>query len=1057
MLILTGLLAVKWHWTPSFMNEVVSFYGKIYKQELSQAKLLHLYSSRVLKRFFIGKQEELLTGENPYIPISDKDGEEIIKTLSLKASEVKLRYFALARISSFISLNKYESTRIYPLFAFDATVTLKDEAYYLQIDLNSREVLKNNLPQSITGHVGFKKLRFLESFDFHFTSKLKEIIEKITPEADADDLLLYPNIWTDRQLKAFQKQDFTVGEKYIPTGVLTIVEKENNSFTTLSELEAIAAENDLSAPLKTLFDDGQNQSTEKLGIVCEELNKSQFEAIHNSNEKIVSIISGPPGTGKSFTIANLAAEKISKGQSVLISSKNKEALAVIEDKIRTQLHIANLCVNPTEDNNFSGMKEYLTHILGRKYIPKKTTFNEVEDLFEKYQILHDHHLVLEQKLIHQFGTERSHFARLKQGFSANLPEELRQRIYEVRGKKTTPLWVTLAGYYERIEIIKKHAIKALRHVNEYRIEQGILKNRADLRNYLSFLKARDSKRKSDLASTLNYNAVLKAFPVWLVRANDVSRVLPNQKEVFDLLIIDEATQCDIPSLIPLMQRAKKVVVVGDTRQLTHISFISKAFEMGCKVNVPDNKKHLCQHRDSSILHLAEELLDPMDKVELNEHFRSQFPIISFSNKQFYNEQLDILTKRPLSIADHVQFIQTNGKKTNGYIAREAELILDKIKEIITKETDLPAHLKTSIGLLSPFRKQVDHLFSVVFDQLTLNEIKAHKISVGTAFTFQGNERDLMFISLGLDKHAAAGSFTFLNRDDVFNVSITRARDTQMIYYSFDPSTLKSDSTLAHFFKFYAQNEQEYQGKSTKDDFCLEVQAVLASHGFKTWTNFHISGVSIDLLVQSGNRFYGIDLIGFPGEMEDYYALERYKMIQRGKILLFPLPYALWRGDKEKCIAAVLDLFRLETSILKSNIPLESEKELLKQGEIKNDFDTFKLESRSVDTGYLFELSKDNKVIGELTLNFSNISYGTAELHFFLIKKYRYQGLEEKLLEAMFDWISSENKFQQITVDIRAEANVERKILVKYGFNFQSSDNETKRKKKDERMFKVIRK
>ena len=78
-------------------------------------------------------------------------------------------------------------------------------------------------------------------------------------------------------------------------------------------------------------------------------------------------------------------------------------------------------------------------------------------------------------------------------------------------------------------------------------------------------------------------------------------------------------------------------------------------------------------------------------------------------------------------------------------------------------------------------------------------------------------------------------------------------------------------------------------------------------GLQTWKLFEISGVCIDLLVKSKDDFFGIDLIGFPGEMEDYYSLERYKMIQRGKVKIFPLSYILWRTDQEKCTEAIRKL------------------------------------------------------------------------------------------------------------------------------------------------------
>lgn len=1040
------------------MNSILSFYKKIYEQELSQAKMTHLYSARVLKRYFISKKEELLNAENPYIPLGEIKGEEIIKTLELKSNEVTLKYYSLARIARFVTLNKYESTRIYPLFVYDAEVKMKDGEYYLHVDIESRQFLKNNVPQKIVGNREFKKMRDAELIDFHFASKLSEVIQKTTPKADVDELMLFPNLWTDRKLKGSIKKEFEIGDQYIPLGVLAIVEKENNSFTTLDELNKIQKSADLSAPLTVLFNGLANQSEEKTGIICEELNSSQYNAIINSNEKIVSVVSGPPGTGKSFTIANLAAEKVSKGKSILITSKNKEALDVIEEKIKDQLGIKNLCVNPSQDKNFAWMKDHLDFVLGRRYKRKTINFSQIEAAFKRFQKMHDVHLEKEAVLMQQFRMERDYVSSLDVGLAKQTTNAFRNRIFTYRGKTTIPLWESLDDYYSRIEKIRKKAISTLHLVNSYMLEEGLNQYRKELRDYLSFLRARERERKQKLSKKINYNAVLKAFPVWLVRANDVSRVLPLKKEAFDILIIDEASQCDIPSIIPLIQRAKKVVIVGDVKQLTHLSFISKAFERASKSEVPNDLKHLCQHRDRSILHLVQDHLDPQDRVQLNEHFRSQFPIIAFSNTEFYNDRLDILTKRPISVAEHVQFVKTEGKREKGANPVEALALLDKIQSIILSEVDLPNVLKTSIGILSPFRKQVDYIFDQLIETFKINEIKAHRIIVGTAFTFQGNERDIMFLSFSLDNDALGGSFNFLNRKDVFNVSITRARNVQYIYHSFNPARLKPDSTIANFFRFYDKNLEDDLGRRTHDEFCLEVAAIFRQKGLKTWTNFNISGVSIDLLTQVENQFIGIDLIGFEGEMEDYYSLERYKMIERGKIKLFPLPYPLWMGDRERCLDAIKNLLEPRTAEDIEETEVEEmtveEVEGVKKKEIPPEIKTkrkyVRFDLKKIEVKQKFneksqtlaiELVISHKRFAEIWISLRDDNEVINPSFWFkIITNYRHKGLENIIVQEVDNWFESRPQFKSILIQFYDHAEFEMKLFIKNGYVEKSKEN-----------------
>jgi Cdc6-like AAA superfamily ATPase len=822
-------------------------------------------------------------------------------------------------------MNQYETTRVYPLYSYKAELILKDGLYYFELDLDSRKTIDANIPSEISRSAAYLKLNSLEMIDFHFISKFANIIQTTNKTYETEALFDFPDLLSSRKLNRLLKKPFKPSEQFVPIGVLAVVERENQSFTTLHELKTLCQQSAFSAPLKTLFDvEKIGEEREKKGIICEELNQSQLDAIALSNQTTVSLISGPPGTGKSFTIANLATEKVSKGHSVLIASKNKEALDVIHEKIDTQLQVTNLCFNAARGSHFSEIKDFLKYVLGRSFKSTYITFSEVERSFKKYQDFHDAHIELERDLQRQFDLEKTYHERFETDRLKNTSTQFQQRIYQSRSRLTIPIWEKLDDYYKRIASNRKKAIQLIQLVRQYMLESEIYYHRAELRAYQSFLKARNKDRKKELAKSVDYETVLKAFPVWLVKANDISNTLPLQNELFDVLIIDEASQCDLPSMLPLLQRAKKAIIVGDTQQLSHISFLPKATERMLRQAVRPSHQHLCRHRDYSIMHLGEDVLDPQCQVHLTEHFRSQFPIIAFSHSEIYHKSLDILTKRPVSVADHIKFERTNGKRESGKNKTEIEAILKAIRTIIQQEQKLPLRLKTSIGVLSPFRDQVDAILQSIITQIETEHIKNHHILVGTAHHFQGNERDTMFISLVVTDACPGGSYTFLNRKDVFNVSITRAKNLQYIFYSFDPKKLSFDSTLDRFFRFYQDDRNMDQGKSTHDAFCLEVQHHFNKKGLNSWTNFSISGVSIDLLIQVEDQFFGIDLIGFPGEMVDYYSLERYKMIERGKIKLFPLPYPLWAGDPATCLAALDQLIEITEVSIDSEVLLEPE-------------------------------------------------------------------------------------------------------------------------------------
>lgn len=114
--------------------------------------------------------------------------------------------------------------------------------------------------------------------------------------------------------------------------------------------------------------------------------------------------------------------------------------------------------------------------------------------------------------------------------------------------------------------------------------------------------------------------------------------------MFDVAIIDEASQCDIASCFPIMYRAKKTVVVGDDKQLPHLSFLEKAKEQSflSQYGIPDKYQLMWRFRTNSMFDLADYY--SMNSVMLDEHFRSLPPIINFSNHEFYSDRIRVMRK-----------------------------------------------------------------------------------------------------------------------------------------------------------------------------------------------------------------------------------------------------------------------------------------------------------------------------------------------------------------------------------------------------------------------------
>jgi superfamily I DNA and/or RNA helicase len=132
---------------------------------------------------------------------------------------------------------------------------------------------------------------------------------------------------------------------------------------------------------------------------------------------------------------------------------------------------------------------------------------------------------------------------------------------------------------------------------------------------------------------------------------------------------------------------------------------------------------LLDYRNKSILELTEMTITDQIQVNfLDEHYRSKPEIIAFSNQNFYFNALKIMTDHPNLEYNNLKWKEVNGIRTKkGTNNEEANAIIDHIKNIITDEKTLPIENKSTIGILSPFRAQVNHIISLIEKEISLKQ------------------------------------------------------------------------------------------------------------------------------------------------------------------------------------------------------------------------------------------------------------------------------------------------------------------------------------------------
>ena len=216
-------------------------------------------------------------------------------------------------------------------------------------------------------------------------------------------------------------------------------------------------------------------------------------------------------------------------------------------------------------------------------------------------------------------------------------------------------------------------------------------HRHDLSKFLRALKARSDVKQEKLFSDISLDVLFGTFPVWLVTLADVSSVLPLKAGLFDLAIIDEATQCDVASCLPVLQRARRAVIVGDPNQLRHVSFLSdqRQHAIAERNELDGTQQQRFQYRQKSVLDLLSETLPTQEHVLfLDEHFRSMPQIIAFSNREFYAGALKVMTQRPETA--ELRCVELRlvpaGQKEHGVNRREARALVD---EVVGRNGDRP--------------------------------------------------------------------------------------------------------------------------------------------------------------------------------------------------------------------------------------------------------------------------------------------------------------------------------------------------------------------------------
>lgn len=290
----------------------------------------------------------------------------------------------------------------------------------------------------------------------------------------------------------------------------------------------------------------------------------------------------------------------------------------------------------------------------------------------------------------------------------------------------------------------------------------------------------------------------------------VKSAFPLADNLFDMLIIDEASQCDVASALPLILRAKQVVIIGDPQQLRHITSVRIEEENVIREFMGLSDKPYLKYVEQSLWDFSADFLALANQnsspVTLENHYRCHHDIIGYSNHQFYGRFLD----KPLNVKTDesamtlpqqgIVMINVHGRQEAEHVninRVEAERCISHAKELCSLKADV------SIGIVTPFRDQADYIKANLDDSMKDN------VEVNTAHGFQGDEKDVIIYSLVVSENSPKTKINWIDYrvPNLVNVAVTRARQTLYVIGNADYiKAMSPENNALGYLVRYAQTK-----------------------------------------------------------------------------------------------------------------------------------------------------------------------------------------------------------------------------------------------------------
>lgn len=622
--------------------------------------------------------------------------------------------------------------------------------------------------------------------EFAFSEKAgKAERESITRFLDAENLPLLSDFEKNRDEIASIVQSRISSKQAVDEMPYFLCLERSMNLDLEKEYESILKmyeENAVTVPIRAFFGElnriEPSENPAPIALLNSRVNLDQLLSIYNAMNYPVSYIQGPPGTGKTNTILNTIVTAFFNSRTVLFASYNNHPIDTVFDTLTSlKYHRMNgtdsvipfPILRLGNNEKVAEAIEYIKNLYGRvkdEKIFSGTLLRNRDEKIEATRKLvallkrHQESVDLRERkdtlesLIENEGASME-FALAVEGEQLTLIKNRLSEIGTITDRDALELLQNDEDFIKYVHFTSASLVQNIRNPEYER-----------LREILEMPRGEKQVAEFNRYTAEGENVLLlqKIFPI-IATTCISSHKIGGAGPLFDMTIIDEASQCNTAvSLVPII-RGRSLMLVGDPQQLNPVITLDEETNrsLKAKYSVSDDYDYITHSVYKAFL--ANDAVS--GEILLHNHYRCAKEIIEFNNRKYYGGQLNVMSERripePLSFCD----VKDSGENVRNSSQAEAEKVVSLIRENPEK----------SIGIITPFRNQKE----LIEENLREAGLDAAKYPCGTVHAFQGDEKDTVIFSLALTKRTQGRTYEWLkNNRELINVATSRAKDRLLL-------------------------------------------------------------------------------------------------------------------------------------------------------------------------------------------------------------------------------------------------------------------------------------